>query len=131
MAFFTARGRLRRRHYFGRIALLYAAGIGCYALPTLLPQIPTIEPVAVGGLVAVGYLLIIQMLQRLHDLDLRAWWALTSLLPVVSYVLGAGLQLVPGTVGPNRFGPDPKRPGLRPAAPAPPALGEDLASEAV
>ena len=32
----------------------------------------------------------------------------------LSYVLGLGLQLVQGTIGPNRFGPDPKRPGLMP-----------------
>lgn len=60
-------------------------------------------------MVAVGYLTLVQALLRLHDLDLSAWWALVGLLPLVSYVLGAGLQFVPGTVGSNRFGPDPKR----------------------
>jgi uncharacterized membrane protein YhaH (DUF805 family) len=65
-------------------------------------------------LVVVFALLVVQMIQRLHDLDLRGWWLLLSLLPLAGYALGTGLQLVQGTVGPNRFGPDPKRPHLLP-----------------
>lgn len=117
MAFFTTSGRLRRRDYFLRVSGLYALGTAVYAIPGLLYQAeipPLVELAAFMGLVGVFYLLVVQMLLRLHDLDLRAWWALVALLPGLSYVLGAGLQFVQGSVGPNRFGPDVKRPDLLP-----------------
>ena len=113
MAFFTAAGRLRRRDYFLRIPALYALGLGIYAIPGLLyaAEIPALVSLtAFVALLAVGYLTVIQALLRLHDLDLRGWWVLVAFLPVVSYVLGAGLQFVRGSIGPNRFGLDPKRP---------------------
>lgn len=120
MAFFTARGRLRRRHYFLRLVLLYALGIAFYALPSFLPD-PALQPalrlIAIAGMVATWYLVVIQAILRLHDLDLSAWWALAGLLPIASYVLGGGLQLVQGSIGANRFGPDSKRPGLLSPAP--------------
>ena len=121
MAFFTAAGRLRRRDYFLRIPALYALGIGTYAMPGLFyaAEIPAfVSLAAFVGLLVVAYLTVVQALLRLHDLDLRGWWFLVAFLPVVSYVLGAGLQFVQGTVGPNRFGLDPKRPFLLPPPPA-------------
>ena len=128
MAFFTAVGRLRRRDYFLRIPVLYALGLGIYAIPGLLyaAEIPAlVGSIAVAALLVVGYLTVIQALLRLHDLDLRGWWVLVAFLPVVSYVLGAGLQFVQGSVGPNRFGPDPKRPCL----PSPPAAALSFDNE--
>ena len=121
MAFFTAAGRLRRRGYFLRVLALYAVGVVVYGLPSLLyPDVipASVRLAAVVGLVGVFYLVIVQVLLRLHDLNLRAWWFLVLVLPLVSYVLGAGLQFVQGTIGPNRFGPDPKRPALPPLLPA-------------
>lgn len=120
MAFFTAKGRLRRRAFFLRSYGLYLVGILVYALPGWLyaTEIPAyVELAALAGLIAVWYLVVVQLLLRLHDLNLRAWWALAILLPLGSYVLGAGLQFVQGTIGPNRFGLDPKRPLLLPVAP--------------
>ncbi|GAB2853960.1 DUF805 domain-containing protein [Hymenobacter ruber] len=119
MAFFTAAGRLRRRAYFVRVLCLYAAIVGIYAIPGLVypAEIPIwMKLSALVVIIGLFYLVIVQALRRLHDLDLRAWWFLVALLPLVSYVLGAGMQFVQGTIGPNRFGLDPKRPLLRPAA---------------
>ncbi|MDO7845386.1 DUF805 domain-containing protein [Hymenobacter sp. M29] len=122
MAFFTAAGRLRRRDYFLRVVALYALGIGVYAIPGLLyaAEVPGMVGLAVFvALLAVVYLCIIQALLRLHDLNLRGWWFLIAFLPIVSYILGAGMQFVQGTIGPNRFGLDPKRPTLLPPLVAP------------
>ena len=119
MVFFTAAGRLRRRAYFLRVLGLYIAGIVIYAIPSLLypAEIPSWMQLATL-LVIVGlfYLVIVQVLLRLHDLNFSSWWSLIMLLPVVSYILGGGLQFVQGTIGPNRFGLDPKRPLLLTAA---------------
>ncbi|MBF9222533.1 DUF805 domain-containing protein [Hymenobacter ruricola] len=120
MAFFTANGRLRRRDYFFRVLGLNALVFGIYAVPGLLYKAdvpPGVALASLAGIAAVLYLTVVQSLLRLHDLDLRGWWFLVAFLPVVSYVLGAGMQLVQGTIGPNRFGLDPKRPLLLPAAP--------------
>ncbi|MFZ0266853.1 DUF805 domain-containing protein [Caulobacter sp.] len=46
--------------------------------------------------------------RRLHDTDRSAWWLLISLLPVIGGLVLLVFYLLPGTPGPNRFGPDPK-----------------------
>ena len=122
MAFFTSKGRLRRRAYLLRGLGLYAVGIGVYAMPELLYGAAILyhaKLIAGLGLVFLMYLVVVQSLLRLHDLNLSAWWGLLMLLPFVSYILGSGLQFVQGTIGPNRFGLDPKRPGLLPLVPEP------------
>lgn len=121
MSFFRANGRLRRRSYFLRQPLLLAIGIASYSLPMLFENYVTntlwLKWAAFAGIALVYYLLFVQMIKRLHDLDLKGWWVLVGLLPVVNYVLGAGLQFVQGTIGPNRWGLDPKRPHLLPPLP--------------
>lgn len=127
MGLFTAKGCLRRRSFFVRIPLLYALGLGFYSLPSLFPSSKPDSPaeiVASLGIALAFYLVVVQALRRLHDLDLSAWWVFIAFLPLVSYVLGAGLQFVQGTIGPNRFGPDPKRPALRAPTPDPTAQPE-------
>ncbi|OGX83400.1 hypothetical protein BEN47_03675 [Hymenobacter lapidarius] len=120
---------MRRRQYVLRLVLLYAMAIAFYALPSLIsaPELQTILRLIAGAGIAVAwYLVIIQALLRLHDLNLSAWWALVGLLPVVGYVLGGGLQLVQGSIGPNRFGPDPKRPAWSPVF-----IGSDSGATAI
>ena len=54
-------------------------------------------------------------IRRLHDRDMSGWWYLGavigSMIPVVGPLVGIAflvLMALPGTPGPNRFGPDPK-----------------------
>ncbi|PKB19612.1 uncharacterized membrane protein YhaH (DUF805 family) [Novosphingobium kunmingense] len=56
-------------------------------------------------------------IRRLHDRDMSGWWYLGvivgSLIPLINILVSLGflvLMLLPGTPGPNRFGPDPKDP---------------------
>ena len=46
--------------------------------------------------------------RRLHDFGKSGWWYLVILVPVINIIFGLVLLFVPGNVGPNRFGPDPK-----------------------
>ncbi|WP_340587049.1 DUF805 domain-containing protein [Erythrobacter alti] len=53
--------------------------------------------------------------RRLHDRDMSGWWYLgfvvASMIPLVGIIAAIAylvLMLLPGTDGPNRFGPDPK-----------------------
>lgn len=55
--------------------------------------------------------------RRLHDRDMSGWWYLglivLQFIPFVGLIASIAflvLMLLPGTPGPNRFGPDPKDP---------------------
>lgn len=47
--------------------------------------------------------------RRLHDQDKSGWLALLSLVPFANFVLLV-FMFLPGTIGPNPYGPDPKAP---------------------
>jgi uncharacterized membrane protein YhaH (DUF805 family) len=110
---FKFTGRLRRRAFFWRVPALYVLAFGCYGLP-VLAEVQFNSTAAywqITSQLAVGvclYLVLTQSVKRLHDIDLRGWWLLLALLPVANLIIGSGMQFVPGTLGPNRFGPDPK-----------------------
>ena len=110
---FKFTGRLRRRAFFWRVPALYLLAFSCYGLP-VLAEVKLNSTAAYWqniSLLAIGicfYLILTQSVKRLHDIDLRGWWLLLSLLPVANLVLGSGMQFVSGTPGPNRFGPDPR-----------------------
>ena len=53
--------------------------------------------------------------RRFHDRDMSGWWlvgfVIANFIPLVNFVSAIVflvLMLLPGTAGPNRFGPDPK-----------------------
>ena len=47
-------------------------------------------------------------IKRLHDQDKSAWWILFALIPLLGFVvLFIILGFLPGTKGPNRYGPQP------------------------
>lgn len=83
---------------FGPLFWLGFVILGLFWLGTLIP----------GVAVIIG---------RLHDRDMSGWWYLgiivASMIPIVNFISGIAfivLMFLPGTPGPNRFGPDPKDP---------------------
>jgi uncharacterized membrane protein YhaH (DUF805 family) len=46
-------------------------------------------------------------IRRLHDLDRSGWWMFLMLVPVLGFIVFLIWWTERGTVGPNRFGPDP------------------------
>ena len=46
--------------------------------------------------------------RRFHDQDRSGWFVLLSFVPYVGGLILLVFMCLPGTVGPNRFGPDPK-----------------------
>ena len=51
---------------------------------------------------------IVLIVRRLHDIGMSGWLLLILLIPYVGLILLAGTSLLPGTVGPNSYGDDPR-----------------------
>jgi len=43
----------------------------------------------------------------LHDIDKSGWWWLIIFIPLVGFIILIVWACTQGTMGPNRFGPDP------------------------
>lgn len=92
-------GRARRAEFWWFVlfsVLCQIAGqvLGGDILETLVALGLLVPSVAVG-------------VRRMHDIDKSGWWLLLWLLPVVGWIILIYFSAQIGTVGPNRFGPDP------------------------
>ena len=71
-------------------------------------------------IIIAAILMLLPMIQRLHDLDASGWWVLIALLPIIHpgfMILGLPFGLVllfaKGTEGANKYGPDPLQKSTR------------------
>jgi len=125
--FFSLQGRATRQDFWLRfllpLAILYA--LLMIVLPMdafdyavseqVVRQSPyaSVTPLNWGLLIASDFLAIVVSGKRCHDRGRSAWFLLVFLVPVVgSLWLLVELGFLRGTVGPNRFGPDPLQTGL-------------------
>lgn len=53
--------------------------------------------------------------RRLHDTDRSGWWILLGLIPLLGGLVVFIFDVLDGTPGPNKFGPDPKGRGANTA----------------
>lgn len=122
-------GRSRRTEYW-MYALLQFLVYGAFSVLLLagLPWTEMLDPNYYGPEPMPGVLfwigLVLMMLfwlatllptiavtiRRLHDQDQSGWLYLLSFIPYVGGFVLLIFMCLPGTVGPNRFGPDPKDP---------------------
>ena len=86
---------------FAGVGTLGMAGLGLYGLFALAIVIPSIAVTV----------------RRLHDRDMSGWWylgfILGGMIPLIGFIISIAfivIMALPGTDGPNRFGPDPKDP---------------------
>lgn len=128
-------GRSRRKEYWSFKIIFYGMllvfGVTAFALGDLRQELggansaASAEPgpvasiflvVLVLAVLAIAVPAVAVTVRRLHDRDMSGWWYLAF--SAVSVVPGIGvfasvawlvLMAMPGTDGPNRFGPDPKR----------------------
>lgn len=70
-----------------------------------------------GGAFSLAVLLpgIAVAVRRLHDIDRSGWWVLIALVPLIGWLVMLYWTVQRGTVGANRFGPEPLA-GVLPAA---------------
>ena len=108
------RGRARRSEYW--LFILFAAVV--FFIAALIDVLVFGRPSVIYGLSVLALLIphLAVGFRRLHDTDRSAWWLLLGVIPLVNLVLLV-FFLLPGTVGDNRYGPDPKASG--PVEPAP------------
>lgn len=98
-------GRAARPEYWFWVLFTLLVSIGCGLLQAALGTFGEI----VGDLVSLALLLpsLAVGARRLHDIDRTAWWLLIALVPVVGWIVLVVFACLPGTPGPNRFGPPP------------------------
>ena len=107
----TFTGRARRKEYwffylFNTLALFVLALLDGVLVGILMGLAGSDDPSGVSPLYTIYALValiptIAVGIRRMHDTDHRGWWLLV---PIASLVL----LIMPGTDGPNRFGPDQK-----------------------
>jgi uncharacterized membrane protein YhaH (DUF805 family) len=105
-------GRARRKEYWWYILLT-----GLLATVTLVVDVTIVgfETVALYGSGPLTGLLALALflpslgvtIRRLHDHDRSGWWVLLGLLPLVGALVLLYWYATRGTVGANRYGPDP------------------------
>ena len=105
------RGRIPRRTYWlhGVLSLLLA-GIVVNILLDIANVDNDTAPVKLVNLVFLWPLIAVSV-KRQHDFNFSGWWVLLQFFPVPgigSLILLAVDGSMPGTHGPNRFGPDPR-----------------------
>jgi uncharacterized membrane protein YhaH (DUF805 family) len=63
----------------------------------------------ISGLVGLALILpgVAVSVRRLHDLDRSGWWIFLGLIPLVGGIILLIWYCMRGTIGSNRFGPDP------------------------
>ncbi len=100
-------GRATRKEYW-----LY------YILPAMvlisvlfLEQVQSVAWLANTVIVFVLLLLVLSIavfVRRLHDTNRSGWWYFISFIPIVGGIIQLIWICTDGTVGPNKYGPDPK-----------------------
>ncbi|KIP99847.1 MULTISPECIES: DUF805 domain-containing protein [Pseudomonas] len=102
-------GRIGRMRYLAwSLVLMFAFAAVVAALSAVALLSETLSGILVIG-VSIGMLVIsVQIgVQRLHDMGWTGWLWLLNLVPIVNSVFWIIMLVVPGTVGSNRFGPEP------------------------
>jgi uncharacterized membrane protein YhaH (DUF805 family) len=102
----NAQGRINRQTYWIGVAIIFVAALVLYLLA-----------LATGGTLRTILFVIIYLaflypsiclaIKRFHDRDKSGWWVFIALVPLIGgiwYFIEVGC--LPGTVGPNQFGPD-------------------------
>ncbi|ARO27143.1 DUF805 domain-containing protein [Rhizobium sp. S9] len=127
----TFSGRASRSEYWWfalfYFLVLFAIGLACLVTASfsdLRDGVP--PPVAlllfIGGLIWLAMFLpqVAVQVRRFHDRNISGWWYLAlfvcGFVPYVGFIAGIAvlvISVLPGTEGPNRFGPDPLRPEAR------------------
>ena len=82
-------GAMQKTGQLNPIAGLFMLLLGVFCLGLIIPSLAV-------------------TVRRLHDTDRSGWWIFISLVPFVGGIILLIFEVLDGTPGPNKFGPDPK-----------------------
>lgn len=113
-------GRSRRTEYWmftlGYVIVLVVLGIlmgigGALGDPNGVSGL-SITAIALIGIVVLALIIpsLAVQVRRFHDQDKSGWFVLLGFIPYIGGLIVIVFMCLPGTVGDNRFGPDPKNP---------------------
>jgi uncharacterized membrane protein YhaH (DUF805 family) len=105
-------GRARRAEYWWFQLFYFLLNIGAAIIDTVFigaDAMGTYGIGPIGGLLALALIIpaIAVSFRRMHDLDRSAWWLLIGLIPLIGALVLLFWYVKRGTIGENRFGPDP------------------------
>lgn len=106
----TFSGRARRQEYWLFVLVHVIVGFIVGIIQSFVPDLA--GPLLVLWIVyALATLIpnIALTFRRLHDTGRSAWWILIALVPFVGAIVLLVFYCLPGTVGPNKYGEDPKQ----------------------
>lgn len=121
-------GRSRRSEYWWvalfNLIVMAVLAILLLVLGGLNPETGEMGPlgfvfIGIMGLYGLGIIIpsIALFVRRLHDINQTGWIYLgiviASIIPIIGFVASVAqivIACIPGTVGPNKYGPDPKNP---------------------
>lgn len=94
---------------FAFMTLLVMMGLFSFDPNALFSGLPVL-PLTIFSLFTLLILVpsIAVQVRRFHDQNLSGWFVLLGLIPYLGALVILVFMLLPGTKGPNRFGPDPK-----------------------
>lgn len=107
-------GRASRSEYWLFALLVFLVAIGLVVLNAVVMGVtgsaqPNVLVILLYGVFMLGSIVpsLAVTFRRLHDTDRSAWWIFIGLVPLVGSIALLVFYCLPGTPGPNRFGPAP------------------------
>ena len=107
---FRFSGRRNRKSYvLYALVLMVLMAVVMSVLAMMVGPDDTTLPVVIGGLVIIPVVISAWAVgsQRCRDFGWSGWAILLSLVPLVGGIFAIAILFIPGTPGPNRYGPDP------------------------
>ena len=118
--YFDFAGRSRRTEYFMFYICWYAAMLGLVMLAIAAAgngRMAADEGISLSMIAGAAIIFFAGIIpnfsvtaRRLHDQDKSAWLMLVVFIPYIGGLVMLVLAFLPGTNGPNRYGPDPRNP---------------------
>jgi uncharacterized membrane protein YhaH (DUF805 family) len=98
--------------FFGTVLLALPLVVLDVVMETYNPEIG-LGPFT-GLFLILGFIPSISLsVRRLHDADFSGWWFFIGLVPIAGPIIQLILLVLNGTEGANRFGADPRSPGVK------------------
>ncbi len=105
-------GRARRKEYWWFVLFSYLISFALALVDIMIVGADTVVEYGIGPLSGIAALVLLipstaVSFRRLHDHDRSAWWLLLGILPIIGALVLLVWFCQRGTIGDNRFGPDP------------------------